>query len=35
MLESRGVQLVALERRNDDLDESKLRAKTAMAANTI
>jgi glycosyltransferase involved in cell wall biosynthesis len=35
MLERRGVQVVAFERCNDDLDESSLMSKAAMAANTI
>jgi glycosyltransferase involved in cell wall biosynthesis len=35
MLESRGVEVEAFERCNDDLDESSWAAKTAMAANTV
>lgn len=35
MLESRGVEVVAFERCNDDLDDSSFVSKTAMAANTI
>lgn len=35
MLESRGVQVAAFERCNDDLDDSSVMAKTAMAVNTI
>src|SRR5271170_5201975 len=35
MLESRGVEVVAFERCNDDLDDSSLMARAAMAANTI
>ena len=35
MLESRGVEVVSFERCNDDLDDSTLMAKTAMAVNTI
>jgi glycosyltransferase involved in cell wall biosynthesis len=35
MLESRGVEVVPFERCNDDLDESSLTAKAAMAANTV
>jgi glycosyltransferase involved in cell wall biosynthesis len=35
MLESRGVEVVAFERCNDDLDDSSLMSKTAMAVNTI
>jgi glycosyltransferase involved in cell wall biosynthesis len=35
MLESRGVQVAVFERCNDDLDDSSLMAKTAMAVNTI
>jgi glycosyltransferase involved in cell wall biosynthesis len=35
MLESRGVEVIAFERCNDDLDESSWASKTAMAVNTI
>ena len=35
MLENRGVQVTAFERCNDDLDDSSVMAKTAMAVNTI
>ena len=35
MLESRGVEVVSFERCNDDLDDSTLMARTAMAVNTI
>jgi glycosyltransferase involved in cell wall biosynthesis len=35
MLENRGVKVFAFERCNDDLDDSSLFAKTAMAVNTI
>jgi glycosyltransferase involved in cell wall biosynthesis len=35
MLESRGVEVVAFERCNDDLDDSSLMSKTAIAVNTI
>jgi glycosyltransferase involved in cell wall biosynthesis len=35
MLENRGVEVFAFERCNDDIDESSLMAKTAMAVNTI
>src|ERR1700678_1623623 len=35
MLEDRGVEVVAFERCNDDLDDSTVTAKTSMAINTI
>ena len=35
MLQSRGVEVTTFERCNDDLDESTLRAKAKIAANTI
>jgi glycosyltransferase involved in cell wall biosynthesis len=35
MLEKRGIQVVAFDRCNDDIDESSLAAKAAVAANTI
>jgi len=35
MLEDRGVEVVAFERSNDDLDDSTVMAKTSMAINTI
>ena len=35
MLERRGVTVVAFDRCNDDIDQSTLMARTAMAANTI
>lgn len=35
MLERRGVEVVAFERYNDDLDDSSFTARTAMAINTI
>jgi glycosyltransferase involved in cell wall biosynthesis len=35
MLESRGVEVVAFERCNDDLDDSSFSSRTAMALNTI
>ncbi|MGO9327472.1 MAG: glycosyltransferase family 4 protein [Steroidobacteraceae bacterium] len=35
MLESRGVEVIAFERCNDDLDDSSLMAKAAVALNTV
>ncbi|MGB6307216.1 MAG: glycosyltransferase family 4 protein [Steroidobacteraceae bacterium] len=35
MLENRGVEVISFQRCNDDLDDSSLMAKTAMAVNTI